>query len=639
MTKQKRPYLSQSSSRSRNRSKRAHGDSFPQNQGQGRSQNNKAKKSNSPFTISSLFARSNHKRNKSFHEIPNAACDLHVGGGQKGRLYRHALDLARGRMILSGIVFLFCILGVSSRLIYIGYTSDGGEPVSALDSPSAKFHQGRADILDRNGVVLATTITTSSLYANAKRVMDAEKAARLLKTVLPRYSEQKLLKKMQSDRTFIWLARHLTPRQRDRVMALGIPGIGFRKDFKRLYPHGSLAAHVIGLTNIDDQGIAGIEKSYEHHLLTSGEPVRLALDIRAQHAMRDELLKGMEEFSATGASAILMDMKTEEIVGLVSVPDFNPNHPDEVKSGDTFNKATVGMYEMGSTFKILNTAMALDTNDIQLTTEYDTSAEVKLGRFRITDYRASYGQIPVAKIFVFSSNKGSLQMALACGTEHQQKFMKAVGNLNRCPLEIPETGRPIVPKHWRDANTVTISYGYGLAVSPLHLLNSVASVVYDGCKKSGTLLKKQESDTFECERIVSADVAFKMRQLMRLVVLKGTSKKANIPGYYLAAKTGTRNMLEPNGSYNKNRVSTTFVGLIGETVKKPRYLLVVLLEDPKGLKKTFGFTAAGWNAAPIGGRILGRIAPLMGIKPTPQLLDQSFEPVLQQMDFSKKKKG
>ncbi len=596
-----------------------------------------------PFSISTYFAKSlsatSSKKGGHRHDEPliGGSHDLHIGGGQKGRLYRQSLDLARGRMILSGFVFMVLILGVCGRLLFIGYTAQGGEPVSVLDAPIAGFQQGRADILDRNGVVLATTITTSSLFANAKKIMDADIAAKMLKQVLPRYSESKLRKKMKSDRSFIWLARHLTPKQRDEIMALGIPGIGFRKDFKRLYPHANLASHVVGLTNIDGQGIAGVEKQHEQVLLTSGKAMTLSLDVRAQHAVRDELIKGMAEFKATGASAVLMDMRTSEIISLVSLPDFNPNRADEVKSSDTFNKATVGMYEMGSTFKILNTAMALGTGDIKLSTEYDTNEEVKIGRFRITDYRAQHGVINVAQIFVHSSNKGSLQMALQCGTPHQQEFMKKVGNLDRCDLEIPERGKPIVPRHWRDANTVTISYGYGLAVSPLHLLNSVASVTYDGCKKSATLMKQDSEAEGQCDRIVDEDVAYKMRQLLRLVVLKGTSKKSNVPGYYVAAKTGTRNMLEASGSYNKDRVSTTFVGLIGETLQTPRYMLVVLLEDPKGLKKTFGFTAAGWNAAPIGGRILGRVAPIMGLRPRPQLIDQSFEPFLQSVDFSKKR--
>lgn len=562
-----------------------------------------------------------------------------VGHRPQGRKYRQALEVARNRLVIAGILFVFILFGVGGRLIFMGLNNEGGEPLFVHDAVRSQFHQGRSDIVDRNGVVLATTVTTSSLYANAKKVLDAEIAAKMLAQALPGYSHAKLLKKLKSNRRFIWLARHLTPKQRDRIMHLGIPGVAFRKDYKRLYPHGSLVSHVVGLTNVDNVGIAGLEKSNEQFLLTEGKQLDLSLDVRVQHAIADELKKGMKEFSATGAAAIVMDLQTSEVLGMVSLPDFNPNKNVETTSPGYFNRATVGMYEMGSTFKILNTAMALESGAVTLGTKYDTSAEIKIGRFSISDYRANHGVINVAQIFVHSSNKGSVKMALEVGTEGQQDFMRKVGCLTRCNVEIPERGQPIIPRHWREANTMTISYGYGLAVSPLHLLNSVASVVGDGCRKEATLIKLKEGEKGRpCDRVVKASVAHKMRQLLRLVVVQGTSKKSNVPGYFVAAKTGTRNMLESNGAYNKNRVSTTFVGLIGESVEKPRYIVVALLEDPKGLKKTFGFTAAGWNVAPIGGKILGRVAPILGLQPNLKVLNEGFDPFLQGIDFSKKKK-
>ncbi len=562
-----------------------------------------------------------------------------VGHRPQGRKYRQALEVARNRLVIAGILFVFILFGVGGRLIFMGFNNEGGEPLFVHDAVRSQFHQGRSDIVDRNGVVLATTVTTSSLYANAKKVLDAEIAAKMLAQALPGYSHAKLLKKLKSNRRFIWLARHLTPKQRDRIMHLGIPGVAFRKDYKRLYPHGSLVSHVVGLTNVDNVGIAGLEKSNEQFLLTEGKQLDLSLDVRVQHAIADELKKGMKEFSATGAAAIVMDLQTSEVLGMVSLPDFNPNKNVETTSPGYFNRATVGMYEMGSTFKILNTAMALESGAVTLGTKYDTSAEIKIGRFSISDYRANHGVINVAQIFVHSSNKGSVKMALEVGTEGQQDFMRKVGCLTRCNIEIPERGQPIIPRHWREANTMTISYGYGLAVSPLHLLNSVASVVGDGCRKEATLIKLKEGEKGRpCDRVVKASVAHKMRQLLRLVVVQGTSKKSNVPGYFVAAKTGTRNMLESNGAYNKNRVSTTFVGLIGESVEKPRYIVVALLEDPKGLKKTFGFTTAGWNVAPIGGKILGRVAPILGLQPNLKVLNEGFDPFLQGIDFSKKKK-
>lgn len=562
-----------------------------------------------------------------------------VGHRPQGRKYRQALEMARNRLVIAGILFVFTLFAVGGRLIFMGLNNEGGEPLFVHDAVRSQFHQGRSDIVDRNGVVLATTVTTSSLYANAKKVLDAEIAAKMLAQALPGYSHAKLLKKLKSTRRFIWLARHLTPKQRDRIMHLGIPGVAFRKDHKRLYPHGSLVSHVVGLTNVDNVGIAGLEKSNEQFLLTEGQQLDLSLDVRVQHAIADELRKGMQEFSATGAAAIVMDLKTSEVLGMVSLPDYNPNKNVKLDSEGYFNRATVGMYEMGSTFKILNTAMALDSGAVTLATKYDTSETIKIGRFSISDYRANHGVINVAQIFVHSSNKGSVKMALDVGTEGQQDFMRKVGCLTRCNIEIPEKGQPIIPRHWREANTMTISYGYGLAVSPLHLLNSVASVVGDGCRKEATLIKLKEGEKGRpCDRVVQSSVAHKMRQLLRLVVVQGTSKKANVPGYFVAAKTGTRNMLESSGAYNKNRVSTTFVGLIGESVENPRYIVVALLEDPKGLKKTFGFTAAGWNVAPIGGKILGRVAPILGLQPNLKVLNQGFDPFLQGIDFSKKKK-
>ena len=343
-----------------------------------------------------------------------------------------------------------------------------------------------------------------------------------------------------------------------------------------------------------------------------------------------------EEFKATGATALVMDLKTSEILGMVSMPDFNPNKNVKLTDPGYFNRATVGMYEMGSTFKILNTAMVLDAGIAKLSTTYDTSEPIKIGRFSISDYRANHGVINVAQIFVHSSNKGSVKMALAMGTEGQQDFMRKVGCLHRCNIALPERGRPLVPRHWREANTMTISYGYGLAVSPLHLLNAVASILGGGCRKEATLLKGGSLNR-PCERIVKESVSHKMRQLLRLVVTVGTSKKANVPGYFVAAKTGTRNMLGKNGKYNKGRVATSFVGIIGESVEKPRYIVVALLEDPKGLKKTFGFTSAGWNVAQIGGRILGRVAPVLGLQPDPESLNKGFDPFLQTVDFRKKK--
>lgn len=545
-----------------------------------------------------------------------------------------AIDLARNRIIIGVICFLFILGVIGVRLALVMVINPTGEPLSAELSSQPGLHSGRADIVDRNGEILATSITTSSLYANAEKVINPKEAAEKIVKVLPKLNKAKLVEKLSSGKRFIWLMRHLTPAQQAQILHLGIPGVSFMRDQRRIYPYGSLVSHVVGLTDIDTYGIGGIEKSMDEFLRSGSEPLQLALDIKLQHIVHDTLKKGMEEFSATGAACILLDLETEEVLAMVSLPDFNPNKPVNVNSKEYFNKATLGMYEMGSTFKIANTAMVLESGVARLDTVYDTSTPIHIGRFTITDYRANHGNINVAQIFVHSSNKGSVRMALAAGTERQKAFLGKLGYLKSNEIELPEHGRPIVPKHWREANTMTISYGYGLAVSPLHLLNGVASMLGDGCRKQATLLKKTDKERAKKrERIVSLETSRALLQLMRYVVLHGTSKKANVEGYFIGGKSGTRDLLI-NGRYSKERVATTFVGVLGENQDKPKYALVVLLEDPKRLKKTFGFNTSGWNAAPIGGRILARVAAMKGIQPTLEP-DRVTDPFFKSVNFTK----
>jgi cell division protein FtsI (penicillin-binding protein 3) len=532
------------------------------------------------------------------------------------RSLSNAIELARNRIIIGIMCFLFVLGAIGVRLATVMVLNPVGEPLSAELGTQSGSHLGRANIIDRNGEILATSITTSSLYANAEKVINPQEAAEKIVTVLPKLNKEKLVEKLQSGKRFIWLVRHLTPAQQKQILHLGIPGVSFIRDQRRIYPYGSLVSHVVGLTDIDTNGIGGIEKSKDEFLRCGSDALQISLDIKLQHIVYKTLKDGMEEFAATGAAGILMDLETEEVLAMVSLPDFNPNKPVDINSKEFFNKATLGMYEMGSTFKIANTAMVLESGVARLDTVYDTSSPIHIGRFTITDYRANHGFINVAQIFVYSSNKGSIRMAMAAGTERQQKFLAKLGFLTSNDIELPEHGKPIIPKHWREANTMTIAYGYGISVSPLHLLNGVASIIGDGCRKQATLLKKSSKEqTSKRERIVSSETSRTMLQLMRYVVLSGTSTKANVKGYFIAGKTGTRNLLV-NGHYSKERVSTTFVGVLGENQDKPKYIVVILLEDPKRSKKTYGFNTAGWNAAPIGGRILARVAAMKGIQPT-----------------------
>lgn len=526
--------------------------------------------------------------------------------------YKKILETARNRLLVAGFVYLFALCIVAARLFDLMVLRSGEEPAS--DSGTvASSQMARADIQDRRGEVLATTISTTSLYANAKQIMNAEEAAAKLVTVLSKLSKKEILRRLQSERTFIWIARHLTPSQQKEILNLGIPGLGFMPDFRRIYPQGRLAAHVIGFTDIDNIGISGIEKGLNDRLTSSADSLRLSLDARFQHIARNELSKGMEEFQATGGCSLILDIKTGEILAMVSLPDFDPNHPVPSKEEEIFNKVTLGIYEMGSTMKVANTAMALESG-IPLTTRFDATKPLTVGRFKITDFRGKNAWLTVPEVFMYSSNIGSAKMALQAGAQNQQAFFKKIGFLDQPKFEIPEVGSPILPAQWSEAARITMSYGYGISISPLQIVSGIATILGGGERVRPTLLKSDQKKTGSGENVISAKTSRTMLELMRLVVKEGTARKADVAGYFVFAKTGTSNLRKGRG-YQKDKVMTNFVGVLGKNAREPAYIVYVMLEDPKRLKKTFGFNTAGWNAAPIGGRIIERVAPLLGYEP------------------------
>lgn len=532
----------------------------------------------------------------------------------------NALEVAKNRLIMGVFCFSFCMLGITTRLVDLTLLRSSAEPQNAAKSLTPQLHTGRADIVDRHGEVLATTILTNSLYANAKVVPRPEEAAAKLMTVLPSLNKEKLIKRLSSDKTFIWIARHLTPQQRLAVLNLGIPGLSFTADQKRIYPQGNLAAHVVGYTDVDNKGIAAVEASMDTRLRQDPTPLKLSLDLRMQHIARDELAQGIQEFGAAGGCAVIMDIRTGEILSMVSGPDFDPNHPQQASADGLFNKATLGIYEVGSIMKVINTAMALETGTVTLKTRFDATQPLKVGRFKVTDFKGKNAWMNVAEIFVHSSNIGSAKMALAAGATKQKAFFKHLGLFNAPKFEISEMGAPMIPKQWSDATTITASYGYGLAFSPLQIIAAIATVTGDGTQKTPSLLYGGAQKP--AVQTVSAKVSKSIRYLMRAVVKEGTSKKANVEGYYIFAKTGTAN-LRQGRSYQTDRVMANFIGVLGTSMDDPRYVVYVMMDDPKRLAKTYGFNTAGWNAAPVGGRIIRRLASLVGMHPFQQEAPES----------------
>lgn len=532
-------------------------------------------------------------------------------------MHNHTLiETARNRALVIGGAFFLGFIVIAVRLTEVMVFRDNARPVLDPLALSSQFTTSRADIVDRNGEILATHLVTGSVYANPKVIIDPKDAATKLSALIPELNYDQLYKKLTSDKGFIWLIRHIPPKVQDEVNRLGIPGIYLHRDEKRLYPFGNLVSHVLGYCGIDNMGLAGVEKFFDTRLRENKEPLQLAIDIRIQHLIHDELKAAIDYFHAEGGNVMVMDVKTGEIVAMVSLPDYDPNLPNQNHVEATFNRNTLGIYESGSTFKIYNTAIALETGTAHLGTIYDASRPIPVGRKSITDFKGQNRPLTVKEVFVHSSNIGSAKMALAFGAEAQKQFLGRFGLLNMPTLELPEVGSPLVPRSWSSVTTMTVAYGYGIAVSPLQNLVGVHAVV-TGYKKHPTILKclipPEEREDIN-PRVISERTSQTVRHLMRLVVSEGTAKTANVPGYNVFGKTGTAHK-NKGRAYNNSR-STFFIG--GFPEENPRYLINLVLDDPKPRKETYGYATGGWTAAPTAGKMIARLVTLLGIEQSPQ---------------------
>ena len=471
----------------------------------------------------------------------------------------------------------------------------------------------RANITDRNGVVVATNLPTVNLFTNPKKVSNAEVIAKKLADIFPDISYEDFLIRLTRNSRFVYLKRNISPQQQALVNALGYPELEFQPSEVRVYPQKHLLSHVLGNTDIDNKGIAGLEKSLNDRLENSTKDLSLTIDLGVQYTVRDELMKAKEKFSAERATAIVMDINTSEIIALASVPDYDLNKRDYKDKDIKFNFATLGVYEAGSVFKVFNTALGLDSGKIKIRDSFDATKPLKMGRHRITDYRVPAKWLTVGETLIHSSNIASAQMALKVGKDLQIKFFKNLGLFDKIAnLEIYEKGRPIYrsEKFWQDHTVATTAYGYGISVTPIHIITAFSAVMNGGIYTPPTLLKNASSR--ESRRIISKQTSTDMRKLLRDVVIHGSAKNANIDGYDVAGKTGTANKIV-DGRYIKGKNVTSFVATFPYT--EPKYAVMVIIDDPKPIKETFGFVTSGWNACPTGGNIIKRIAPQLNVQP------------------------
>ncbi len=526
------------------------------------------------------------------------------------------IETSRTRLIIAGALMGMAFVVISGRLVEISGFKAGDARLAHV-SPLARVETSRADIVDRNGVLLATTLKAPSLYADPKTMadthVDMRNAARKLVQVLPDLNEADIYTKLASDKSFVWLKRQLTPRQMAAVNALGIPGLDFQDEDKRIYPQGRTFAHVVGYAGLDNKGLAGIERSFDESLRSRHDALQLSVDMRVQSIFRAEIARQMTEFKAIGGSGIVMNVHTGEVVALVSLPDFDPNDPAATPTDNLFNRVTLGTYEIGSVFKIFTVAMALDDRVTTLAGGYDASHPIEIGRFTIHDDHAQNRWLTVPEIFMYSSNIGAAKMAVDVGADRQRDFLGKLGLLTTPNFELPEIGAPLVPSAWRPVNVMTIGFGHGISISPLQIATAVSAVVNGGTLHRATILKPASNEIVPpATQVLSEATSIEMRKLLRLVVEKGTGKSADAPGYLVGGKTGTAEKVAGK-SYSTHSLISSFAGVF--PVNDPRYFIMISIDEPHGDKQSSGNATGGWVAAPGVSRTIERTASLLGIQP------------------------
>jgi cell division protein FtsI (penicillin-binding protein 3) len=520
--------------------------------------------------------------------------------------------LGRRRLRLVAALFVIALLTLALRLADLAlWRGESGLGGSALAGAIANLRRG--DIVDRHGTLLATDYPKTSIFADPAEVLDAEVAATRLAEVLYGVGRAELLDKLTQPRRFVWLKRHVTEAEERAVIRLGLPGIAFRSELHRIYPQRALTAHLVGYVGVENQGLAGIESAFERRLTgeQSAAPLMLTLDLGVQEVVRSELTTARARFAALGATGIVLDVTTGELLAAVSLPDFDPNNYQHASPEALFNRNTLGTYELGSLFKLFTVAMALDAGVVDLDDSLDASQPLQLGRHRINDFHAKRRWLSVPEVIAHSSNIGAAKMAQALGAEGQHAYFERLGLLDRHPIRLPEVGLPQQPAPWRPINTVTAAYGHGLAVSPLQVADAVAATVCATARPRAHLVAEEVPEVWS-RMPVSAETAAKMRWLMWLTVTEGTGSLAKVPGYLIGGKTGSADK-PGRGGYRERALIASFVAAF--PIERPRYVVLVTFDEPKGDEATFGQAHGGWTAAPTAARIISRIGPLLGLPP------------------------
>lgn len=527
---------------------------------------------------------------------------------------RQILALMHQRLMFGMLLFAGVIAIIALRLIWLAAFGDhAGRKDGLID-----LAPERGDIVDREGHALARTIDAWIIGLQPAKVIGNKlDLARKLAELMPEKDEAAYIQMLRSGRSFYYLRRRASPNLVAALNSLGEPGIALQREPDRLYPQLSLAAHVVGYTDIDGKGNAGIERAFDEQLrdpARRGQPIVLSISNRIQQALEHELGAAMTTYSAIGAAGVIMDIHTGEVLAMTSLPQINPNAAGQGAPEARFNRATLGVYELGSTFKPFTVAMGMDAGIIKSMGQvYPCPGELHVAGRRIGDTHPYNRPCTVAEIMKESSNVGTAQIADQLGAARQRAFLEKMGFMDRVAVELKERGRTLTPREWSRTDVMTVGFGHSIAVTPLHLATGYATLFNGGIYRPATLLKVDKNHAAgKGHRVFSEETSYKMRSLLRLVVTHGTGKKADAPGYRVGGKTGTADKVV-GGRYSKSLVITTFAGVF--PMDEPRYVMVAMLDEPQATAETFGFRYAGWNVAPVVSKTISRIAPMLGVRP------------------------
>lgn len=515
------------------------------------------------------------------------------------------------RIILMVAVLVLCNLILIARVfeIALGHSPD----IYYLPTASEKLYK-RANIVDRNGKIIAMNLKTASLYANPTQVSKPEELANKLHEIFPEYSYNALLKKLTATNQFQWIARHITPKKQNLINQLGVIGLVMINDIKRIYPNMNNLSHIVGNVDLDNKGISGLEKEFDEFLRyadVESEQLQLTIDTRVQEIVRNILISHVEKQDALGGSVIVMDPNSGEVIAMVSAPDYNPNKIATAEEESLFNRNTTGLYEPGSTMKALSVAMALDSGRINTSGVFNVSEPLKFGRYKIKDFSRKSEELTVPEILMYSSNIGMVKINDKMGHKIQQYYLKKLGFFDKVEMEIIEKARPIYQKKWGAVQAATVSFGHGIAVSPLHVATAYTALVNGGYKMQPKFVKRA-ARTQEAQQVLRSETSHTMRKLLRKVVSSGGGRKAEVKGYLIGGKTGSAEKNE-NGKYLKHANVSSFCGAF--PMNNPKYLVYVMLDEAKKNKYNRGYTTGGQVAAPLAHDIIENIVGTLGLPP------------------------